>query len=144
MARTEPEDRCDSSLPEHLRAQRQNEREAVVPLHPADRDADQLAVAVQHAAARHAGMAIGQARDQIVRRPLADVAGREDDPLRVVVAEAEDRIREIEAVAEVRRSSAGRSIGSFTRTIAQSPGSTSTCASPASTTRAVIGASLVA
>ena len=86
-------------LAEHLRAQRQDEREAIVPLHPADRDADELAVAVQHAAARHAGMAVGQAGHQVVRRPLADVAGRQDDALRVVVAEAEDRIGEVEPVA---------------------------------------------
>ena len=90
-----------TDLAEHLAAQRQDEREPVVSLHPADRDADQLPVAVQHAAARHARMAVGQAGHQVVRRPLADVAGREDDPLRVVVAEAEDRIGEVEGVAEV-------------------------------------------
>ena len=55
------------NLAEHLDAQRQDEREAIVALHPADRDADELAVAVQHAAARHAGMAVGQARHEVVR-----------------------------------------------------------------------------
>ena len=82
-------------LAEHLGAQRQDEREAVVALHPADRNAHEIALLVQHAAARHARMAVGQAGDEAVRRPLADVAGAEDDSLRVVVAEAEDRFREL-------------------------------------------------
>src|SRR5262249_62201731 len=65
-------------LPEHLPAERKDEREPVVPLHPADRDADQLAVGVQHAAARDARMAVGQARHEIVGGALADIAARED------------------------------------------------------------------
>ena len=69
-------------------------------------------------------------------RPLADVAGREDDALRVVVAETEDRIGEVEPVVQIRRRAAGRSTASLTFSIAQSPGSTSTCASPVSTIRA--------
>ena len=40
--------------PEHLVAQRKNEREPEVALHPADRDADELTFAVEHAAARDA------------------------------------------------------------------------------------------
>src|SRR6188768_509276 len=91
----------ERDLPEHLPAQREDEREPVVPLHPADWNTDQLTVAVQHAAARDAGMTVGQAGDEVVRRSLTDVAGRENDALRVVVAEAEDRVREIEGVAEV-------------------------------------------
>ena len=82
-------------LPQHFRANRQDEREAVVALHPADRDADEVAALVEDAAARHARMAVGEAGDEAVRGPLADVAGREDDALRVVVAEPEDRIGEI-------------------------------------------------
>ena len=83
-------------LAQHLGAQRQDEREPVVPLHPADRNPDQIAVAVQHAAAGHPGMAVGQAGHQVVGRALPDVAGRQDDALRIVVAEPEDRIGEIE------------------------------------------------
>ena len=41
-------------LPQHLGSHRQDEREAVVALHPADRDADEMAALIQHAAARHA------------------------------------------------------------------------------------------
>ena len=88
-------------LAEHLGAQRQDEREAVVALHPADRNADQIAVLVEHAAAGHARMAVGQARHQAVGRPLPDVAGAEDDALRVVVAEAEDRLGEVVGVGGV-------------------------------------------
>src|SRR4029079_6918152 len=51
----------ERDLAEHLRAQRQDDREAVVPLHPADRNPDQLPVAVQHAAARHARVTVGEA-----------------------------------------------------------------------------------
>ena len=40
-------------------------------------------------------MAVREAGHEPVRRVLTDVAGREDDALRVVVAEAEDRIREV-------------------------------------------------
>ena len=58
-------------LAEHLRPHRQDEREAVVALHPADRNPHQVALLVQHAAARHARMAVGQARDQAVRRSAA-------------------------------------------------------------------------
>jgi hypothetical protein len=53
---------------EHLGAQRENEREPVVSLHPADRNAHELSVAVQHASPGNAGMPIRQARDEIVRR----------------------------------------------------------------------------
>jgi hypothetical protein len=38
-------------LPEHLHTQRQDEREAEISLHPADRDAYEVAALVQHAAA---------------------------------------------------------------------------------------------
>ena len=55
-----------ADLPEHLRPKRKNEREPVVALHPADRNPDQFAFAVEHAAARHAGMPVGQARHQLV------------------------------------------------------------------------------
>ena len=88
-------------LAQHLGAQRQDEREAIVALHPSDRDPDEIAFAVQHAAAGNAGMTIGEAGDQVVGRALADVAGREDDALRIVVAEPEDRIGEVERVGEV-------------------------------------------
>ena len=82
-------------LPQHLGSHRQDEREAVVALHPADRDADEMAALIEHAAARHPGMPVGQAGDQAARRLLADVAGRDDDALGVVVAEAEDRLGEV-------------------------------------------------
>ncbi len=39
----------EEHLPEHLLAERQDEREPVVALHPADRDADEIPFAVQHA-----------------------------------------------------------------------------------------------
>src|SRR5580765_6919641 len=45
-------------FPQHLRAKRQNEREAKVALHTADRDPDQITIAIQHAAAGNARMAI--------------------------------------------------------------------------------------
>src|SRR4026208_1801995 len=55
---------------EHLLPQGKNEREAVVPLHPADRDTDELALGVQHAAPRDARMAVGEAGHPPVRRDL--------------------------------------------------------------------------
>ena len=58
-------------FPQHLGAERQDEREAIVALHTADRDPDEIAVAIQHAAAGNARMAIGEARDQIVPRSSA-------------------------------------------------------------------------
>ncbi len=82
-------------LPEHLGANRQDEREAVVTLHPADGNADEVALLVEDAAARHTRMAVGQAGHEAVRRPLPDVAGAQDDALRVVVAQAEDRLSEV-------------------------------------------------
>src|SRR5260370_28172386 len=85
----------EGHLAQHLRADREDEREAVVALHPADGDADEHAALVEDAAARHARMAVGQAGDETVGGALADIAGREDDALRVVVAEPEDRIREV-------------------------------------------------
>ena len=88
------------NLAKHLRTHRQDEREAVVALHASDGNADQIAALVEHAAARHAGMAVGQARDEAVRGPLADVTGRENDALGVVVAEPEDGVREL--IAELR------------------------------------------
>ena len=96
--RAPPQGALELHLPEHLGAQRQDEREPVVALHPADRDADELAVAVQHAAARDPGMAVGQARHELVGGALADVTGRDDDALRVVVAQPEDRVGEVEPV----------------------------------------------
>src|SRR5215213_3463866 len=59
--------RSERNLPEHLLPKRQDEREAIVSLHPADRNADELTFAIQYAAARHAGMAIGEARHQVIR-----------------------------------------------------------------------------
>src|SRR5262245_10848918 len=55
---------------EHLLPQGKNEREAVVPLHPADRDTDELALGVQHAAPRDTRMTVGEAGHQLVRRHL--------------------------------------------------------------------------
>ena len=46
-------------------------------------------------------MAVGEARHEAVRRPLTDIAGREDDSLRVIVAETEDRIGEVVREADV-------------------------------------------
>ena len=46
-------------------------------------------------------MTVGEAGDQAVGRVLADVARGEDDPLRVVVAEAEDRVGEVVGEARV-------------------------------------------
>jgi len=46
-------------------------------------------------------MAVGQARHEAVGCPLAHVAGREDDSLRVVVAHPENRTRELVRVARV-------------------------------------------
>src|SRR6188474_2175785 len=83
------------NLAEHFVPHRQDERKAVIALHPADRDADEVALLIQDAAAGYARMAVGQARHQSVRHPLADVPGRQDDALRVVVAEAEDRLGEV-------------------------------------------------
>src|SRR3954463_2343340 len=68
----------ESDLPEHLTAQRQDEREAIVSLHPPDGNANELAVAIQHAPARDTRMPVGEARHQIVGRALPDVTGRED------------------------------------------------------------------
>jgi len=42
-----------------------------------------------------AGVAVGETRHETVRRFLADIAGRQDDALRVVVAQPEDRISEL-------------------------------------------------
>ena len=84
-------------LAQHLGANRQDEREAVVPLHSPDRDADQVAALIEHAAARDAGVAVGKAGHQTVGGPLADVAGGENDALGVVVAETEDRVGELVA-----------------------------------------------
>ena len=42
-------------------------------------------------------MAVGETRNEAVRRLLADVTGRENDALRVVVAQPENRIGEIVA-----------------------------------------------
>src|SRR5260370_12528506 len=73
-------------LAQHLRAHRQDEREPVITLHPADRDADQIAALVENAAAGHARMTVSQARHEAVGRPLSNVTGREDDPFRIIVA----------------------------------------------------------
>ena len=82
-------------LAQHLGSNRQDERETVVALHPADRDADEVPALIEHAAARHPRVTVGQAGHEPVRRPLAHVAAREDDPFRVIVPEAEDRIGEV-------------------------------------------------
>src|SRR6476620_8736940 len=84
---------------EHLLPQGKNEREAVVPLHPADRNTDELALGVQHAAPRDARMAVGEAGHQLVRRALPDVPGGDDDALRVVVPAPEDRVGKLELIA---------------------------------------------
>src|SRR5688500_19271497 len=83
------------NLAEHLGAQRQDEREAVVALHPADRNADEMTLLVQHAATRHTGMPVGEACHQPVGGALSDVAGAQDDSLGVIVAEPEDRLRKV-------------------------------------------------
>ena len=44
---------CDTA--EHFRAHRQDEREPVVALHSTDGDADEIAAAIEDAAARHTG-----------------------------------------------------------------------------------------
>src|SRR5262245_10105340 len=84
-------------LPEHFATKRQDERETIVALHTPNRNADQVAMLIEHTAAGYPRMAISQAGDEAVRRPLADVSGRENDALRIVVAQAEDRIRELVA-----------------------------------------------
>jgi hypothetical protein len=86
---------------EHLVAQRKNEREAVIALHPADGNPHELPFGIEDAAARDTRMAVGEARHQAVGRLLPHVAGRDDDALRVVVAEAEDGVCELELVAEI-------------------------------------------
>ena len=58
------------NLSEHLGTDGQDEREAVVPLHPPNRNAHQAAVLIQHASSRHTGMPVGEAGDQAVRRAL--------------------------------------------------------------------------
>ena len=67
-------------------------------------------------------MAVGRQ----VTRPFGvrwpDVAGAQDDPLRVVVAEAEDRLGEVVGDSDVSTCSGGRSMLSATLMIAQSPG----------------------
>ena len=88
-------------LAQHFGTNRKNERETVVALHPADRDADEDAALVEHTATRHTRVAIGEGGDQTVRCVLADVPGGQDDALRVVVAETEDRIREVVGKARV-------------------------------------------
>ena len=62
-------------LPQHLRAQRKDEREAIVPLHPSDRDADELALAIEDAAAGDAGVTVGQTGHEVegVRWPTYPV-----------------------------------------------------------------------
>ena len=85
-------------LLEHLLAKRKNEREPEIPLHAAHGNSDEPTLGVQHAAAGHAGVAVRQTGDQPVGSPLADVPGRYDDALRVVVAETEDRIGKLELI----------------------------------------------
>src|SRR5215467_11385407 len=75
---TEPLELVERDFPEHLGAQGQDEREPVIPLHPADRNADELPVRVEHAAARDTWMAVGQTGDEVVGRLLADVAARQN------------------------------------------------------------------
>src|SRR5229473_7121994 len=82
-------------LAEHLGTNREDEGEAIVPLHPADWNADEVAALIENAAARYARVTVGETRHQTVRRFLSDVAGRQDDALRVVVAQPEDRIGEL-------------------------------------------------
>src|SRR4030095_7559819 len=82
-------------LSQHFAPHRENEREAIVALHPADRNPHQIAALIEDAAARHARVSVGERGDETVRGPLADIARREADALRVVVAEAEDRIGEL-------------------------------------------------
>ena len=90
-------------LPEHLLAERKDEREPEIALHPANRNTHELPFGIQHAAARDARVPVRQARHELVRRPLADIAGRDDDALRVIVPETEDRVGEFEAVGRDRR-----------------------------------------
>jgi len=47
-------------------------------------------------------MAVGEAGHQLVRRDLPDVPGGDDDALRVVVPEPEDRVGKLELIAHVR------------------------------------------
>src|SRR5258705_11871849 len=53
-------------LSEHLAAHRQDEREAVIALHPADRNAHEITVLVEHAAAGTARVPFGQPRHATV------------------------------------------------------------------------------
>jgi hypothetical protein len=89
------------NLAEHLRTHWQDEREAVITLHPANRDADQVALLIEHSAARDAGVAVSEAGDQPVGRPLSDVSSAQNDALRIVIAQAEDRLGEFIAVGGV-------------------------------------------
>src|SRR5205809_1095793 len=73
--------RKTGDLPEHLVPQRQDEREAVIALHPADGDAHEIPFLIEHAAARHARMTVGQAGDEAVGRPLPYVSAADDDAL---------------------------------------------------------------
>src|SRR6185295_9676202 len=88
-------------LAEHLRPDREDEREAIVALHSTDRNADEIAALIQHAAAGDARVTVGQRGHEPIRRPLSNVAGAEDDALRVVVAKAADRLGEVVAVGSI-------------------------------------------
>ena len=46
-------------------------------------------------------MTVSEAGDEILIGALAHITGREDDPLRIIVAEPENRVGKIKRVAEV-------------------------------------------
>src|SRR5690242_21033395 len=82
-------------LAEHLVAQREDEGEPIVALHPSDRNADEHTALIENAATRDARMSVGEARHEPRVRALTDVTRGRYDALRVIVAETEDRIGEI-------------------------------------------------
>src|SRR5262249_41092170 len=94
---------CDLGLPimrnlsKHFCTHREDEGESKIALHPTDRNADQIDSSIENAAARYTGVAVSQACDEAGRCSLADITGRYDNTLRVVVAEAKDRISEFVA-----------------------------------------------
>src|SRR2546422_11651643 len=88
-------------LPEHLVTHRQDEREAVIALHPTDRNSHQVTMLAEDAATRDAWVAVGQAGHEAVCRALSYVAGAENDALGIVVTETEERLRELVAERRV-------------------------------------------
>src|SRR4029079_11630963 len=88
-------------FPEHCRPEWEDERKAVVSFHPANSDANQIAFLVQYAAAGHTWMPVSQSAHQTALHPLTDIAGAQDDALRVIVAKPEDGLREIVGIVDV-------------------------------------------